>query len=372
LKHLHALLQMQGYRGREPFDLIKAPVIRYWPHRLPGRQLIRRAGAKSAPDWMRGLLRVPRCEDAGTLSCAYLGYRLWGQAKPASGCVERLVRLLRRVDDTGKGQGRLSYCPFSTALGLLAVMLEWRSRPGSQWEELLQQGLGDLFRWLQHWDAAGSAGHGRAADSNARLEGWFVIAVLSLGAIWLERDEWGQVGAETIEKSLDSHGFPFEGELDGFHCFLGLAALKLVHSTNGIFKVKDDRVTELVDLARERFMRKDGLINHHPGRVFPVDCRDYAAAAIYASLSPTGIWSLGIRPRAMLHRADLLTWLPKRNRYSHRVYKWRRDRRLFLRWNQAWMFLALAAVHHPDPQRPLWSWLQLGLETPFPTGGGSD
>jgi hypothetical protein len=105
----------------------------------------------------------------------------------------------------------------------------------------------------------------------------------------------------------------------------------------------DEASSRLEGYFRRAFFLPDGRLCYRPGERYPIDPHNHAAAALGALLldGPNAA-------RAILEDADAAAWDPSRNRYIHRVHRRRRDTRLFLRWTQAWMLVALAAVSRPD------------------------
>lgn len=89
---------------------------------------------------------------------------------------------------------------------------------------------------------------------------------------------------------------------------------------------------------REQMFTAEGTPRYYPDRLYPLDAHSYAQAIL--TLLRRGDRTLARRVASLAIR-DL--WIPGRH-FSYQKTRWYRNRVSYLRWSQAWMFRALAAL----------------------------
>lgn len=376
---LDALMRRDDWTGHDPFDLVNAPIFRWIPERAYHLLLVvSKGGARLPFRWLRPLLRVPRGLDPKTYACAYFGYALDRESasarRDADEMLNRLARLAGRSSE-GAWWGYDFVWPTlsdgvnprraSTIVpGAFAIMaLAWdvvvcdRNRH----RELLIDAVRYYAR--RHWkEGPGGARVGYFATSghnthNANLLG---CLALTLGGIVGGNDQWLRMAGRGVSTSLaavrDNGSIPYNDHQSGewtdcFHHLYVAATLAALGELNPYVDASriNDVVAAMDGYYRRTFLRDGGVVNYYPGTPWPVDPHNYAATAIYEVM--TGGESGTVRGAMMLNRVDQICWDARGGYYHHRVTRRLRDRRLFMRWGQAWSFAALSSVLFSDALR---------------------
>jgi hypothetical protein len=367
---LRALLEAADYRGNDPFDLVNAPIFARLPSRGPAALVISKFGSRVAPDVLRRMLRVAPVEDPKTYCCAYWGWLALGERTRAEEMLDRLAAIAQRAPEgaywgydflwptrSGDVNPRRASALVPAAFTMLTLVDGIVALDHDRHRGLLRDAVG--YYTTRHRSSAGPyLGYFPSSRSNTHNANLLGCAALSLSALVLADDQPARIAAEAAEATVAAVGrdgylpygdYPAADWTDCFHHIYVIAALSAVARTNPFV----DR--EMCDAAIERltrywfghFLRDDGLLNYYPDRLYPIDPHNYAVTAIYFTLF--GDESQRRMAVTLLRRVDALTWDGERGRYAHRVHRRRRDRRMFLRWTQAWMFAALATVTSDGP-----------------------
>jgi hypothetical protein len=358
---LDELLRRHDYRGWDPFDLTNSPLLPV-PENWRWSQLaLSKFGSRLAPAWLRRALRVPLIEDPKTYACAYFAYRAQGDAESAGEMGDRLARLASpawgydftwptRTSGVNK-RGSSTIVPGSFAIFALADDL---ARSGPRHRQLLTDAV---EHYAVHHRSVGPRGEflsyfvgGGVNTHNANLLG---CTALSVSAALLGRDDWHELAARCANTTLAAVGadgyLPYAEHdagdwTDCFHHLYVMACLLALARVNPSSDA--DRLEGVVDrmraYLRREFLRADGLLNYYPGKLYPIDPHNYAAAAIYAALFGTASDLSPERGEELLAAVDQRMWDEAKRLYLFRRYRHRLDRRYFVRWTQAWMFAALA------------------------------
>jgi len=367
---LRELLVAADYRGHDPFDLLNAPVLARLPTGGPVPLVISKLGARVAPDALRTLLRVAPIEDPKTYCCAYWGYVALGERAQAETMLDRLAAIACHTADgahwgydyrwptrSGGVNPRGASALVPGAFAMLALVDGVVALGGDRHRAVLRDAVG--YYSARHRCAAGPfLGYfpsSRSVTHNANALG---CAALGLGALALGNPEPARIAAEAVEPTVAAvrrDGYlpygdhPSAAWTDCFHHLYVIAALSAIVETN--HRVDRERCQAAIDRLKgywqAHFVRDDGLLNYYPDRLHPIDPHNYAVTAIY--LTVFGDEQERVMGRALLGRVDELAWDARRGAYVHRIHRRRRDRRLFLRWTQAWMFTALALATAEDP-----------------------
>jgi hypothetical protein len=130
--------------------------------------------------------------------------------------------------------------------------------------------------------------------------------------------------------------------IDGLHTGFVLETLAFLARELGV-TAWDDAIRRGLAWYREHLFRVDGWARYHPDRDFPLDGHTVAQGALtFLALAPYqedgAKWAQRVLARGV---AEL--WNERRGGFTTRAGRWRRDRTLYLRWSQAWMFRALCA-----------------------------
>lgn len=353
------LLQREDYRGWDPFDLTNSRLLRV-PEDWARTQLVAsKVGARLVPAWARRALLVPVIEDPKTYVCAYFGYRALGDVGRARELADRLAALAAPAwgydfawgtRTSGVNRRRAStLVPGSFAVFALA---DDTVVSGPRHASVLMKAI-EHYATRHHTTSPEGEflayfAEGKVNTHNANLLG---CAALSIAARVFERPDWEQLAARCAETTLarvDERGYlryaehPSGEWTDCFHHLYVMACVLALRQTNPALGSTDDVLERMRSYFRQAFLRDDGLINYYPGRLYPVDPHNYAAAAIYAMVFGTDEDLPRGRAPELLAAVDDQMWDPARGRYLFRRHPRRVDRRAFLRWTQAWMFAALA------------------------------
>jgi hypothetical protein len=380
LQALDELLRRHDYRGWDPFDLPNAPLFRLVPERWWLPQLVlSKAGARAAPEWLRRALRVPPIEDPKTYACAYFGYRHWDHPSAAARAREmadRLAALARRDGDGAhwgydytwatrtrevNPRGASTLVPGSFAV--FALLDDLATTGDQRHRDLIAAAL-DYYRTRHRalGDAGEFLGYFAGATVNTHNANLLGCAALTVGGRALGREDWladAARAAATSVGAVDGSGYlpyadhPSGNWTDCFHHLYVIACVAVLerlnpHVDGAVFR---GALTRLRSYVAKSFVRDDGRVNYYPGRMYPVDPHNYAAAAIFAV---TFGGQDDLPPGAaepLLRRVDEAMWDASRGRYRYRRHRRRSDARLFLRWTQAWMFAALSIVDHDTRSR---------------------
>lgn len=373
-QRLRRLLAEADYHGHDPFDILNSPFLGWLPQHAPIPLLVNKIGSRLAPDFTRRWLRVAPIQDPKIYACAYFGYRFHGSdqdRETAASMIRRLVGLARphgkerafwgydylwptRYDGTNP-RAASTLVPGSFALlTLIHHGLDTGSRAH---EDLMRRAFS--FYVEHHLKQRADGGvflgyftHSKVNTHNANL---LACAALSLGGRLFGETHWQKVAAAATETSLravQDNGFlayndhPRGNWTDSFHHLYVIAALRTVVKFNSLAHREriESALHRLYEYYRHAFMRDDGLINYYPGRLYPIDSHNFAAAALFAQILDDGRLGGVLEACDLLKKADAQTFNEGRGRYAHRRGRWRTDSRLFLRWNQAWMFAALGVL----------------------------
>jgi hypothetical protein len=381
---LDDLLRRHDYRGWDPFDLTNAPLLQLIPSSwwLP-QLLLSKLGARAVPDWLRRALRVPEIEDPKIYACSYFAYdnfaRATGSVK-AREMVERLACCAKTSPygshwgydytwgtRTGGVNPRRASSLVPGSFALFALLHHLTSSGDSRHRDLISSAI-EYYRTRHR--RAGPDGEflGYFADSTINTHNANVLAAaaLSIAGHVFDRKEWmrdAARAAETTARSVTAEGYlPYAAHPSGdwtdcFHHLYTTSSLEAIKRLNSYADSASIEVAivRLRSYLRREFLRQDGLLNYYPGCLYPIDPHNYAAAAIFALLSGKEDDLSPAAAEPLLRKVDELMWDESRGRYLFRRHRHRVDKRLFLRWTQAWMFAALSLVraYHSDGRFPL-------------------
>jgi hypothetical protein len=373
-KQLDELLRRHHYRGWDPFDLSNAPLFGAMPQSwwLPHLALSK-VGSRVAPGWVRRVLRVPRIEDPKIYACAYFGYRHWDSpesGRRAGEMIDRLAAIASRDPDGGVHWGydylwairsgevnpRRASTIVPGSFAILALLDDLVATGSDRHRGLIAAALGYYATRHRRLGAAGEyLGYFSDPAANTHNANMLGCTALSVGGRVLDHDEWLQAAARAATTSVSAvspDGYlPYMDHASGdwTDCFHHLYVIACTAALQRINPYVDrdlfgDAGSRLRNYLRTAFLRDDGLINYYPGRLYPIDPHNYAAAAIFAVLFGDGADLAPADAEPLLRHVDGLMWDAARGRYRFRRHR-RVDSRLFLRWTQAWMFAALSIAY---------------------------
>jgi len=367
---LRELLVAKDYRGHDPFDLLNAPILTRLPSKGPAALVVSKFGSRVAPDALRAMMRVPPIEDPKTYCCAYWGHLALSERRQAEVMLSRLADTAQRTSDgahwgydyrwptrSGEMNARGASALVPGAFAMLAVVDGVVVLGCDRHRALLREAVG--YYASRHRSPAGPfLGYfpgSRSLTHNANVLG---CVALGLGSLTLGDPAPARVAAEAVQPTIaavHNDGYLPYGDhsraawTDCFHHIYVIAALSVIARTNHYVDREACRsaIERLKRYWRAHFLRDDGLLNYYPDRLHPIDPHNYAVTAIYLTIF--GSEQDRATAVALLRNVDALAWDARRGRYVHRMHRRRRDRRMFLRWTQAWMFTALAVATADAP-----------------------
>ena len=200
-------------------------------------------------------------------------------------------------------------------------------------------------------------GYFPGATSNTHNANLLGCVALTAGGRVLGEERHLELAAEAASTSIAAiahHGYiPYSDHPSGdwtdcFHHLYVLACVRALAALNPELPAADldDAAKRLERYYHEHFERPDGLLNYYPDRLHPIDPHNFAATAIWLTLTGDAATA-----RSLLRSVDELMWDEKLGRYHHRLHRRRRDKRFFLRWTQVWMFTALCVAHAGEEAR---------------------
>jgi hypothetical protein len=135
--------------------------------------------------------------------------------------------------------------------------------------------------------------------------------------------------------------------VDNFHTGFNLSALRFIGRTLGTEEFEGS-VALGFRFYREHFFREDGSVRYYHDRTYPLDAHCVAQSIItlldLRDLDPANS-DLAQRVFAW---AKKHMWDEKRNYFYYRILRSCTIRTSYMRWTQAWMFLALSMLSTAD------------------------
>lgn len=371
MTHLHQLMVRNHFKGHDPFDLLNSPYLQWIPDDTSLQLLISKFGSRVAPDFLRKLLRVPPIPDPKIYACAYFGYRCSGKTafQPFADEMTRRLIALAKTDEQGllywgyeykwatRGNGinpRGASTLVPAAFAILALACEAALSGKPTYLEMLHRALQFYdTRHRCHNRQGFYLGYFKNAPVNTHNANLLGCAALTAGAHLLSEERYFKTAAEAAQTSVAAilpDGFlpytdaPSGNWTDSFHHLYVMACLSIISRRNPLVNQSEyeTAISRLKNYYCTHFINPDGTLNYYPGQRDPIDCHNYAAAIIYSILFEQGKLMGMVSVDQLLEHIDRQTWMPHNKRYMHRIYRFYSDRRFFLRWNQAWMFWALA------------------------------
>jgi hypothetical protein len=377
IHQLHERMRRTDYRGYDPFDLPNSPLFRIISPKWKAPQLlISKFGSRIAPIALRKMLGVPRTEDPKIYACAYFGYKFLDDKTllpNAEKMLDGIIGIGREnesgiswgydftwptLSDGVNPRGASTIVPASFAM--LALIHETVTSGSDKYLPYIGKAL--KFYGERHVRRNSSGiflgyfTHSTINTHNANLLG---CAALSLGARLTDDEKLLRIAADATHTSLlavDDNGYieyndgPSGKWTDSFHHLYVIAALRAIAWANPLVDAArcNDAIERMWRYYTKTFLRDDGQINYYPGTIYPIDSHNYAATSIFYTLFGGEFHVDRGEAENVVQLADSLTWDDARGYYLHRIHKNRKDTREFLRWNQAWMFLALCMAKNPD------------------------
>lgn len=136
---------------------------------------------------------------------------------------------------------------------------------------------------------------------------------------------------------------PSQHWIDNFHTGFNLSALRSI-AQDGETAEFDSCIQRGFEFYRAHFFREDGAVRYYHNRTYPIDTHCVAQSIItlvdLKYLDPENV----PRARAVLQWALDHMWDDRQGLFYYRILRSCTIRTSYMRWTQAWMFLALSSL----------------------------
>jgi len=147
---------------------------------------------------------------------------------------------------------------------------------------------------------------------------------------------------------------PAQRWIDNFHTGYNLCALQSISRSLDTTEF-DSNIRNGLDFYQAHFFREDGAVRYYHDRTYPIDVHAVAQSIItllaFRDLNPGNV----LQARRVLQWAMDHMW-DERGFFYYRVLRSTKTRISYMRWSQAWMFLALCTllgVSSEDARQPI-------------------
>lgn len=374
LQRLRAWLVEQDYAGYEPYDLLNSPRLAGWGRRQPFATLFVQGGKRFGGLALRRWLRVPACHNPKALALilsAYCELQKYGvDCRVEAGRVRDLLLSLRSPNEA-------DYCwgyPWHY-VSLRGVTMP-PSSPNSVVTTFCAQALLDdleVFGTAHSGEIAGSAAHWlnsrlnhtvdtgahlcvsytpddqhRILNNNALIAALYARVDRTLGLPELGTQAhrmlcW--VGANQEQDGSWPYGLARSQRwIDSFHTGFNVCAFVDYERYTGD-RTFHPAVTRGYEFYRDTFFTGRGEARYFHNRTYPVDIHACSQAILTFS-------AFAENDEDALSRAQLIArWTLAHLRnddgsFGFQVHRAYTDHTPYIRWSQAWMFLALSKLQN--------------------------
>jgi hypothetical protein len=372
-KHL-AYCTKNSWSGEDPYDALNSEFFRALPflnHRIP--RLLLTQVVKRSPINVRKLLRIPKTQNPKALALflAALVKLSKNEVTDRDDSMELLINRLIALRSPGiqywcwgysfPWQGRSAFvprgapnlvCTYFVASSLLDV---YELRRDSRCLDMAVSAAEYILNEL-YWTAGPVASFSYplpslprqvcsysanllAADLLCRVHKYTSEEKFSIPALRAARYA---AGKQRADGSWEYGEGPSRQWIDSFHTGYNLCALQEIARYAGTTEF-DSRIRNGLAYYKSRFFREDGAVKYFHNRAYPIDAHCVAQAIItlvaFEDLDPGNILlAQSVFEWAMSHLWD------DRGFFYYRVHRSYTIRTSYMRWTQAWMFLAMAML----------------------------
>ncbi len=372
-RKLLAYCQANDWAGYEPYDVLNSPVFSALPFldsKLP--RLVLTQALKRSPINVRRLLLVPKTQNPkalGIFLSAFLKLSRAGlsqQEDYAEKMVERLIAL--------RSQGVPYWCwgynfPWQTrtvlvprwapnlvcttfaALGLLDFYEQRRDDRGLS---MAQSAAEYLLEELYFSDGKSVCGFGYPLPSvRHQVHNANLLAAALFCRVYKHTGEEKflepalKVAGYSVAQQHDDGGWdygeaPTQKWIDNFHTGFNLGALRMISHSLGTTEFEPS-IRRGFEFYRTHFFREDGAVRYFHDRTYPIDTHCVAQSIItlleLKDLAPDNVQlARTVFQWAMDHMWD------DQGFFYYRILRVCKIRTSYMRWTQAWMFLALSML----------------------------
>lgn len=369
---LLAYCSSENWAGYDPYDALNSKVFQWLPilnSRIP--RLVLTQALKRSPVNLRRLLRIPKAQNPKAIALFLRGFLQLDEMHPGRHeeeiqlMIDRLVAL--RSSDTQywcwgytfPWQGRHVVVPRSApnlvcTTFVAGALLDRYER--SRDRELLAMALSAAEYILNelYWEETSAAGFSyplrslKAEIHNAN----FLAAALFCRVYSLTGEskfiEPALRAARYSASKQQSDGSWYYGEsanqrwIDNFHTGYNLSALEQIDKSLGTEEF-EKHIDNGFQFYKAHFFREDGAARYFHNRTYPIDIHCVAQSIL--SLLEFQHRDSGNLPLA----SEVVDWTMKhmwddRGFFYYRMLRSCTIRTSYMRWSQAWMFLALATL----------------------------
>lgn len=372
LTKLLAYCRSEDWSGYDPYDALNSRIIQALPvldSRIP--RLVLTQALKRSPVNLRGLLLIPKTQNAKAIALFLRGFLRLAELHPG-GCEEDIQRMLERLIALRSGessywcwgysfpwQGRHVVVPRSApnlvcTTFVAGALLDCYER--SRDRQLLEISASAAEYILQelYWEEGASAGFSyplrslKAEIHNAN----FLAAALFCRLYSLTGEtkfiEPALRAARYSASRQRSDGSWYYGEsasqhwMDNFHTGYNLGALQQINKSLGTREF-ESYLDKGFEFYRAHFFREDGAPRYFHDRTYPIDIHCVAQSIL------TLLEFQHLDAGNLALAWEVFAWTMKhmwdeQGFFYYRVLRGCTIRTSYMRWSQAWMFLALATL----------------------------
>lgn len=369
---LYSWLQEQDFRGHDPHDLLESPLIPSLIQRSSFARLVLLQAGRRSPIDMHSLMQVPKRFNAKGGALILQGL-LRAKARVDPAWQEQVDDLRSRLEDSairtkhGVGwgypfdwQSRTHFVPkrtptiVTTSFVAEALLSLYEESPNEHLMLLLTQAADYILKDVSVTRTTDGISFGYSEGDkqvvfNASLLGAAYLA--RLGAIIGEDEYMNRAGeaARFVVKYQSSNGSWRYGLgstqqwTDSFHTGYVLLSLKQLSAALSTTDY-DHAIERGYSHYRAVFFREDGLPRYFANADFPIDA--HAAAHAILTLDSFGDRAEAVRIARWMFRnmqnADGSFMYQTHLRHTNRI--------AYIRWSNAWMFLALSTLIAKDTE----------------------
>lgn len=372
LEKLLAYCRANNWAGHDPYDALNSPIFRTLPfldHRIP--RIVFTQALKRSPINLRGLLQIPKTQNPKAIAL-FLSAFLKLDAISATGHgtdIDLMIERLRVLRSPGTDywcwgynfpwQTRSIVVPtgspnlVSTSFAANALLDAYEQGRDSQCLTMAMSAVDYILNVL-YWAENGAEGFSyplpslRGQVHNAN----FLAAALLCRAYKHSNEERYLLPALRIARysaakqqpdgSWHYGEAPSQRWIDNFHTGYNLCALQTISRCAGTTEF-DSVLRRGFEFYRNRFFRENGAVRYFHDRNYPIDIHCVAQSVL------TLVELKDLAPGSLAPAHSVLRWAvdhmwDDRGFFYYRILRSCTIRTSYMRWSQAWMLLAVAAL----------------------------
>lgn len=365
--------QANNWAGHDPFDALNSRVFTALPllnSRVP--RLLLTQALKRSPVNIRRVMRIPKTQNAkaiGLFLSAFLKLSKVGVRWPEDLAGEMIERLITLRSPEARHwcwgysfpwQTRSLIVPVGapnlvcTAFVAGALLDAYEQRGDSRCLRMAVSASEYILDELYWTDGASVAGFSYPRPSlRIQIHNANFLAAALLCRVYRHTGEQRflrpalrvarcSAAQQHDDGSWDYGDAPAQRWIDNFHTGYNLCALRSIEISTGTTEF-DACVSRGFEFYRAHFFRKDGAARYFHNRTYPIDIHS-VAQSIITLLALKDLDAENLRlAHAVLQWAMKHMW-DERGFFYYRVLRLCTIRTSFMRWSQAWMLLAMAAL----------------------------